>query len=112
MRTPLDALVTEKALNLISVSRNLAILDLIADDKVEHNVPLKNVCTKVHPVLSDQIDEICGLLSISKRQFLEAAFIEACNKAEAIIEAEGVYEYLEGRNSAFETDDDESEVAK
>lgn len=93
-RTPLDALLTEKVLHCMSISRNAVIMDMIADDQVEHNVPLKNVCAKVHPSLSERIDNICNFLDISKRQFLEAAFVEACNKASAIMEAEGLHEYL------------------
>lgn len=98
-RTALDALITEKSLTLMSVGRNEVILDLIADDRIEHNVPLKNVCAKVSPQLADEIDQICGLLDISKRRFLETAFIEAVQKARAIMEAEGVFDYLEERTS-------------
>lgn len=93
-RSVLDALVTEKTLNLISSWRNADLLDLIADEQIPDSVPLKNVCAKVSQQLSDKIDEVCGLLGISKRRFLEAAFIEAVQKAEAIMEAEGLWEAL------------------
>lgn len=95
MRSILDALVTEKTLSLISTRRNSALLDLIADDQVEHNVPLKNVCAKVSPQLAEQIDEVVGLLGISKRRFLEAAFIEAVSKAQEIMLREGLWEALD-----------------
>lgn len=99
-RTPLDLLVTSATLHQLSVHRNTAILDLIAEDQLEHSVELKNVCAKVSPQLSDRIDEICSLLDIRKRSFLEAAFIEACNEAERIIKDEGLYAALTGEDDA------------
>ena len=94
-RTVLDALVTEKTLSFISTRHNADLLDLVAEDRLENNIPLKNVCAKVTPQLSDQIDEIVGLLGVSKRRFLEAAFIEAVAKAHEIMRAEGLFEVLE-----------------
>ena len=93
-RSPLDALVTEKTLSRISVARNAQIVDLIASGRIETSepLPLKNVCAKVIPELADEIDEICGLLDISKRAFIEAAFLEAVSKARSIMEAEGLFE--------------------
>ncbi|WP_137911060.1 hypothetical protein [Ralstonia sp. 3PA37C10] len=95
MRTPLDSLVTEHALRLVNQSGNAQFTDAILDGRVEMvsgELPYKNVCAKVHSWLSDEIDKVVDLLGISKRQFLEAAFIEAVNKAHAIIDAEGVHE--------------------
>ncbi|WP_213105801.1 hypothetical protein [Candidatus Protochlamydia amoebophila] len=95
MRTPLDSLVTEHALRLVNQSGNADFTDAILDGcipMVSGELPVKNVCAKVHPWLSDEIDKVVDLLGISKRRFLEAAFIEAVNKANAIIEAEGVHE--------------------
>ena len=95
MRSPLNALITEKALSFISTRRNSDLFELIACDQIDHAFPLKNVCAKVMPELSDEIDEICGLLGISKRRFLEAAMVEALSKAKGIIAREGVWEAIE-----------------
>lgn len=95
MRSTLDALVTEKALNFISTRRNADLLDLVAEDRLDHNIPLKNVCAKVTPQLSDEIDQVVGLLGVSKRRFLEAAYIEAVQRAHEIMKAEGVWEAIE-----------------
>ena len=95
MRSPLNALVTENALNFISTRRNADLLDLLAEDRLDHNVPLKNVCAKVTPQLADQIDEIVAMLGVSKRRFLEAAFIEAVQRAHEIMKAEGVWEAID-----------------
>jgi hypothetical protein len=94
-RTFFDRLITLKTLKLMDV--NGGFLDLIADDQLVHNVPLKNVCAKVTPALADEIDRMAVLLGISKRRFLEAAFIEALRQAEEIMEREGWEDYLEER---------------
>lgn len=91
MRTPLDMLVTHASLSHM-VQKDVFHL---FEDELEASGQCKNVCAKVSVQLSDEIDNICGLLNISKRKFIEAAFIEAITKAKAIIDAEGVYEYLE-----------------
>jgi hypothetical protein len=93
-RTPLDSLITEKALHLLQIRSNSVIIDMMAEDE-DYNGVMKNVCCKVHPKLAERIDNICNLLDISKRSFLEAAFIEACETADRIMTAEGVDEYLE-----------------
>ena len=97
MRTPLEALVTARALHFITSRHNPELVDAV----VEHSdltgapsVHIKNVCAKVSNRLSDSIDEVCGLLGVQKRRFLEAAFMDAVERAYAIIEAEGVYDLL------------------
>lgn len=87
MRSHLDSLVTEKVLGLLNdirVSSDVA-------DRVESS-DLKNVCTKVSPGLSDEIDRVSGFLGISKRRFLESAFIDAVDVAQEIIRREGLFE--------------------
>ena len=97
MRTMLDALVTGEALKLIHQCRNA--------DAIDHfpslQVGTRNVCAKVHPELADDIDQVCGLLGISKRRWLEAAFVEALDKTKAILRAEGVWEELEAHGEAL-----------
>jgi hypothetical protein len=94
-RGVLDNLITEKALAVVNRSGNANLLDSFLADQVEEALPIKNVCAKVAGELSDQIDEVVGLLGISKRRFLEAAFIEAVSRAQAIMEREGVYHSME-----------------
>lgn len=100
-RSAVDALITEKTLAFISQSSGDGLVDLVASGhpsvKLDHpdELPLKNVCAKVSPELSEQINKVCSLLHISKRRFLEAAFIEAVQKAHAIMDAEGLWEALE-----------------
>lgn len=94
-RGTINALITEKSLSFISTSHNSAIFDLLANDQVQHDIPLKNVCAKVAPQLSDEIDEIVGLLGISKRRFLECVFVDAVRSAKQIMAREGVFDTLD-----------------
>lgn len=95
MRTPIDALVTEKSLGIVSGSSNVDLFEhLGVIEKAEAGV-IKNVCAKVSTQLADEIDNICNLLDISKRRFLEAAMLEAVAKAKAIMDTEGVWESIE-----------------
>jgi hypothetical protein len=89
-----DELIRYKALHLKYVSDNQGLMDMIALDEVEHNIPMKNVCAMVSQQLFDSLTNTCSLLDISKRTFIEGALIEALNKAEKIIEEEGIFERL------------------
>ena len=95
MRSKIDSLVTEKALSLVNRTSTDVFLDAVIGDQdlalqTSEPLPLKNVCAKVSVQLSEEIDKVCDLLDISKRRFLEAAFIDAVEKVHAIIDAEGV----------------------
>jgi hypothetical protein len=102
-RSPIEALVLEKSLALMAVGRNSDIIDYAIQTDQAENLPIKNVCAKVSTALSDDIDSVCGLLGISKRRFLEAAFVEALALAHDIIEAEGVHDYLAERGDEIES---------
>lgn len=88
MRTALDALITEKSLEFVRGGEYIEALD-------SNPLDLKNVCARVSPELADEIDKIVGLLDIRKRTFLEAAFLDAVDKAKAIMRAEGVFDRCE-----------------
>lgn len=55
----------------------------IGDFKVPE---VKNVCAKLSVQLSDHLDEVCAKLSLSKRQFIEMALIQALEYAEHALE--------------------------
>ena len=91
----LDRLLLEKSLTVVNQSG----LSGAAEYAIEHddgNRLVKNVCAKVSPVLADRIDNVCGILQLNKRAFLEAAFIDACDRAEKTMREEGVYQSLMG----------------
>ena len=108
MRTPFDALVTERALHFLSEHRGDALVDIVMEHSDLGPVPTKNVCAKVSVELSDQIDQVVALLGINKRRFLEAAFIDAVRRSNAILEAEGVLELLRLEAVSAETNNGEA----
>jgi hypothetical protein len=91
-RTAFDRLVIEKSLAIVNRS-DQANLKEWAIEKGGDGLT-KNVCAKVAPELSDRIDNIIGLLGVSKRQFLEALFLTGCDQAEQAMREEGVYQSL------------------
>lgn len=95
MRSSIDSLVTEKSLSLVHLRRNSNLLDLIDSGAVKVEAGedmIKNVCCKVHVSISDEIDEIVGILGVSKRRFLEAALVDAIASARDIMDKEGVWD--------------------
>ena len=58
--------------------------DASSDDLVK--AKLRNICALVSDDLFTQVEGLCSLLSMSKRQFVEMSLINAVSKAEDIIE--------------------------
>lgn len=94
MRSHLNSLLTEKTLHLANGGNTGDLIDSVIQ---EEDLVTKNVCAKVSFELSSRIDHIVNLLGVSKRRFLEAAFIEACDQAERIFEEEGLEELLDAQ---------------
>lgn len=57
---------------------------------------LRQMCAKITPQLHDRLDQMTSLLDMSKREFVEAALIEALNKAEEVLERSGAIRQLTG----------------
>lgn len=96
-RSTLNALLTRKTLDRMAELSNQDFQDAVLDGRVpsmETELPLKNVCAKLSVALSDEIDEKCVFLNISKRRFIEAAIIDALQQAETIMEEEGVWDLI------------------
>lgn len=103
MRSPLDLLLTERALRLIRSYGDGDLPDSILEQALNQSSPaIKNMCAKVSVQLVDRLDETCNLLDISKRKFIETAVIEALNKADQIISSEGVFDAIALENAARE----------
>lgn len=107
-RTRFESIVTEKTLHLINGSDHGSLMDLASSDP-DYQSQLKNVCAKVSVQLSEKIDSVCGMLDISKRTFIEAALIQAVEQAEAVMEAEGLFDYLTEAGYAVDQPTAESE---
>jgi hypothetical protein len=95
-RTQFEEMVLCKALQLKSESNNSDFLDsLLSHNKEIEGMELKNVCAKITVQLSDELDNVCSLLSISKRRFIESVLIDALRKAKEIIYDDvDVFEHL------------------
>lgn len=98
-RGALNALATEKALAFKRRMRGADLANLVAADERGRDM-LKNVCAKVTPALAEEIDQVCDLLDVNKREFLEAAFIDAVARAKSIFESEGCIEAIEDARQA------------
>jgi hypothetical protein len=94
-----DDLIRYKALHLKYVSSGANVMELLAT-KLEHSVPMKNVCAMISQELFDDLTGTCALLDISKRTFIEAAIIEALAKANAIMNEEHLEEHLVARSNS------------
>lgn len=94
MRSHLDSLVTEKVLGLLNDIRGSSEVDRVESSD------LKNVCAKVSVNLSDEIDQVVGFLGVSKRIFLESAFIDAVETAQEIMRREGLFEAYSQRQES------------
>lgn len=78
-----------KALAFKLGADNQVLLDL----GLEHSdQPMKQVCAKLSQKLSDQIENVCGILDISKRQFIEMALINAIDEFDQIADEYDIYE--------------------
>lgn len=88
-RTNINAMVTERALALLS-SNNIDLDESLLDPK-----QTKNVCAKLSVELSDRIDGLVGLLGVSKRIWLESAILDALEHSERILQEEGVFDMLD-----------------
>jgi hypothetical protein len=87
MRQHLNALVTERALVLLSSARGAGLLDAIPEHRL---VDMKNVCARLSPELAARLQQTVELLGVTRRRFLEAAIIDALDTADRILESEGV----------------------
>ena len=101
-RSALNALLTRATLERMAEIANESLHEALIDGRLEitqGEVPLKNVCAKLSVELSDDIDEVCSFLDISKRRFIEAAIIEALSQARAVMREEGIFESMERDNA-------------
>jgi len=59
-------------------------------DQVMKEFGIRNLCAKLPEALCDRLDNLCGFLDISKRDFIEAAIVDACKAAELVLRAENI----------------------
>lgn len=65
-------------------------------------IPLRNVCAKLSVELVDRLDNSLSILSMSKREFIEMALIEALDKVDQVLEDIDAFEFHEARRQESE----------
>lgn len=101
MRSKLDALVTKQSLAFVHAYDE--ILENTLEDpeaRLAAKSEIRNVCAHVSKELAEEINQVCKFLDIKKRAFLEAAFIDAVERAHQIMEQEGVHRILDEHGNA------------
>lgn len=104
MRTPLNLLVTERALAVVAGGGG-QFTEMVIDGA--ESPEIKNVCAKLSVKLADEIENICAVLDVSKRRFIEAALLEAVHRAKRIMDQEGVWDSLDGQNGWHKVTDEQ-----
>lgn len=80
----IDQLAVFAGLQSARISANADITDhLMSQDGVAEKLGLKRIQFEATPTLYDSLEGICSLLDCSKREFLQAAVIDAIRDAEA-----------------------------
>lgn len=70
-------------------------------------IPLRNVCAKLSVELVDRLDNSLSILSMSKREFIEMALIEALDKVDVVLEEIDAFELHEARQARGEPEEGE-----
>lgn len=70
------------------------ILDQLLEEAGE-GAPIRQMCAKVSTVLYDDLESVCELLDMSKREFIESAVSDALRRAHEVIARSGVMDQLE-----------------
>lgn len=55
---------------------------------------LRQMCAKVSHVMYDDLEQVCSLLDMSKREFIETAVSDALERAHEVINRSGVIEQM------------------
>lgn len=71
------------------------LLDAMLDQAGDHP-QVRQMCAKVSHVLYDDLENVCGLLEMSKREFIEGAVSDALARAHEVIGRSGVLDQLSG----------------
>lgn len=81
-----DELIQLQVLKLKAMSHGVSGANLLDAMIEQGQVPdLRQMCAKVSPALYDRLENVTGLLDMSKRQFIEGAVADAIARAEEAI---------------------------
>lgn len=81
----LNELILKNVLNFKHGDDTYILLEAMSEEELEKSgFEIKNVCAKMHVSLADRLDEVCGVLDMTRRQFIEAAIIDGIAKFDEI----------------------------
>lgn len=86
----LDELLQLQALRAKAGYDNRLLADRVIEGTADGSNGIRQMCAKVSVQLHDEVDEICARLDLSKRAFIEAAVIEACQRAQEVMKRTGI----------------------
>lgn len=61
------------------------LIDRLTEGDEEAKAKLRNICAFISPQLFAEVDSLCGLLDLSKREFVEMALQDLVAKAHSVI---------------------------
>lgn len=92
----IDEIATFAGLNSARLSRNADFAEaFLQRSDVQEQLGMKRVQFETFPQLYERLENVCSLLDVSKREFLESALVDAIADAETKFHA--VYEEAAGR---------------
>lgn len=100
-----QSLIRYKALHQCYSGVNSALVDQAMGQMTEAEkaeFKLKKLQFDVSAQLFDQVESVCQLLDMSKREFLESAVSDAVKRAHEIIDGEGVLDVFEAASTGHE----------
>lgn len=96
MRTVLEQRMIQKALAFKFDDSDKLIDGLLeSSEHPEFKKKFKNVCAMLSEPLVNRLESTLGILSISKREFIEMALIEALDKADKVMDEFGIDDFIE-----------------
>lgn len=78
----IEQLATFKALEQSRIHRGADLLESFVTSGQGQNLGLKRIQFESHPSLAERLENVCTMLDVTKREFLEAAVIDAMERAE------------------------------
>lgn len=86
-------LIQYKALDHLHTLSGSSIIDRLPESEIPKS-QMRNVCALISVPLFEELEAMCGLLGLSKREFIEAALIESLAKANTVIDEVGLHQAL------------------
>ena len=80
-----------KELNTRGYSGGDLIEQLLEANPEQAKAKMRNICAFITPEMFDQVEGVCNLLSLSKRQVIEMALTDFLEKADKIVEDTGAF---------------------